>query len=198
MNLNPEEEQAMLSMAISSGTGTFDAKALAAATRIIVRHAEPGDSDGLHAIFTDPEVMNWLVEVPYLPAAHTRKQVEDAVSGRYMLVACAGDRIVGALGLGGFPAPRLRHVGRIGPIAVSRAAQGLGVGSALMRAAVDLADNWLNLVRLELMVFASNETAVALYRKFDFEIEGTARGFGFQAGRYVDVHTMARVRIPGG
>ena len=187
----------MLSMAISSSTGTFDSKALAPAAKIVVRHAEPGDSDGLHAIFTDPEVMNWLVEVPYLPAAHTRKQVEDAVSGRYMLVACGGDRIVGALGLGGFPAPRLRHVGRIGPIAVSRVAQGLDVGSALMRAAVDLADNWLNLVRLELMAFASNDTAAALYRKFGFEIEGTARAFGFQAGRYVDVHTMARVRIPG-
>jgi putative acetyltransferase len=88
-------------------------------------------------------------------------------------------------------------VGRIGPIAVSRHAQGLGVGSALMRAAIDLADNWLNLVRLELMVFAANEAAISLYRKFAFEIEGTARAFGFQAGRYVDVHTMARVRIPG-
>lgn len=47
------------------------------------------------------------------------------------------------------------------------------------------------------MEFASNQTAVALYREFGFEIEGTARAFGFQAGRYVDVHTMARVRIPG-
>jgi putative acetyltransferase len=193
----PEEEQAMLSMAISSSTGVLDAKTLAPASTISVRHAEPADSDGLHAIFTDPDVMNWLVEVPYLPSAHTRKQVEDAVSGRYMLVACGGERIVGALGLGGFPAPRLRHVGRIGPIAVSRVAQGLGVGSSLMRAAVDLADNWLNLVRLELMVFASNEAAISLYRKHGFEIEGTARAFGFQAGRYVDVHTMARVRIPG-
>jgi putative acetyltransferase len=185
----------MLSPAISSCTGVFDGRVLAAHAQIVVRHAEPGDSDGLHAIFTDPEVMNWLVEVPYLPAAHTRKQVEDAVSGRYMLVACGGGKIVGALGLGGYPAPRLRHVGRIGPIAVSRTAQGLGVGSALMRAAIDLADNWLNLVRLELMVFGSNEPAVALYRKHGFEIEGTARAFGFQAGRYVDVHTMARVRL---
>jgi putative acetyltransferase len=187
----------LLSPAISSSTGKFDARVLASHAHIVVRHAEPGDSDGLHSIFTDAEVMNWLVEVPYLPAAHTRKQVEDAVSGRYMLVACAADKIVGALGLGGYAAPRLRHVGRIGPIAVSRTAQGMGVGTALMRAAVDLADNWLNLVRLELMVFASNESAVALYRKFDFEVEGTARGFGFQAGRYVDVHTMARVRLPG-
>jgi hypothetical protein len=104
----------MLSPAISSSTGMFDGRTLAAHAEIVVRHAEPADSDGLHAIFTDPEVMNWLVEVPYLPAAHTRRQVEDAVSGRYMLVACGGGRIVGALGLGGYPAPRLRHVGRIG------------------------------------------------------------------------------------
>jgi putative acetyltransferase len=185
----------MLSPAISSSTGKFDGRVLAAHAQIVVRHAEPGDSDGLHAIFTDPGVMNWLVEASP-PAAHTRKQVEDAVSGRYMLVACGGEKIVGALGLGSYPAPRLRHVGRIGPIAVSRTAQGLGVGSSLMRAAIDLADNWLNLVRLELLVFASNEPAVALYRKFGFEIEGTARAFGFQAGRYVDVHTMARVRLP--
>ena len=186
----------MLSPAISSSTGRFDGRVLAAHTEIVVRHAEPSDSDGLHAIFTDPGVMNWLVEVPYLPAAHTRKQVEDAVSGRYMLVACGGDKIVGALGLGGYPAPRLRHVGRIGPIAVSRSVQGRGVGSSLIGAAIDLADNWLNFVRLELMVFSSNDPAIALYRKFGFEVEGTARGFCFQAGSYVDVHTMARVRLP--
>jgi putative acetyltransferase len=196
-HLSPEEEQEMLSPTLSSSTGKFDARVLAAHAQIVVRHAEPGDSDGLHGIFTDPGVMNWLVDVPYLPAAHTRKQVEDAVSGRYMLVACAGEKIVGALGLGGYATPRLRHVGRLGPIAVSRTAQGLGVGSSLMRAAVDLADNWLNLVRLELMVFAANAPAIALYRKFGFEVEGTARALGFQAGRYVDVHTMSRVRIPG-
>ena len=187
----------MLSAAISSSTGVFEARVLSAHAQIVVRHAEPGDSDGLHGIFTDPEVMNWLVDVPYLPAAHTRKQVEDAVSGRYMLVACAGAKIVGALGLGSYATPRLRHIGRIGPVAVARTAKGLGVGSSLLRAVVDLADNWLNLVRLELMVFGSNQPAIALYRKFDFEIEGTSRAFGFQAGRYVDVHTMARVRLPG-
>ncbi|MCL4802463.1 MAG: GNAT family N-acetyltransferase [Burkholderiales bacterium] len=187
----------MMTCEISSSTGRFDGRALASHARVVVRHAEPGDSEGLHAIFTDPDVMNWLVEVPYVPAAHTRKQVEESVSGRYMLVASGGERIVGALGLGSYPSPRLRHVGRIGPIAVSRSAQGLGVGSSLMRAALDLADNWLNLVRLELLVFTTNDPAVALYRKFGFEVEGTARAFGFQAGRYVDVHLMARVRLPG-
>ena len=165
---------------------------------ISVRHAEAPDADTLHAIFTDPEVMHWLIDVPYVPQTQTRKQVVELPDGRYMLVACAGDEVVGALGFGVNTAPRVRHVGRLGPIAVARAWQGCGVGSALMRAATDLADNWLNLVRLELLVIDGNDAAIGLYRRFGFEIEGTLRAFGFQAGRYVDVHTMARLRrIPG-
>jgi putative acetyltransferase len=168
----------------------------APAPSIRVRHAEAADADALHEIFTDPDVMHWLIDVPYVPQAQVRKQLVELADGRYMLVAVEGDALVGALGFGAHTAPRVRHVGRLGPIAVARAAQGRGVGSALMRAAVDLADNWLNLVRLELLVIAGNDAAIGLYRRFGFEAEGTLRAFGFQAGRYVDVHTMARVRTP--
>jgi len=169
----------------------------APAQAISVRHAEASDADALHAIFTDPEVMHWLIDVPYAPQAETRRNIVELPDGRYMLVAAEGEGVVGALGFGVQTAPRIRHVGRLGPIAVARAWQGRGVGSALMRAAIDLADNWLNLVRLELLVIDGNDGAVALYRRFGFELEGTLRAFGFQAGRYVDVHTMARVRFPG-
>jgi hypothetical protein len=34
---------------------------------IAVRHAEAPHADALHAIFTDPEVMHWLIDVPYVP-----------------------------------------------------------------------------------------------------------------------------------
>jgi putative acetyltransferase len=165
---------------------------------IAVRHAEAPDADALHAIFTDPEVMHWLIDVPYLPQTQTRKQIVELADGRYMLVACGGSEVVGALAFGVNAGPRVRHVGRIGPIAVARAWQGCGVGSALMRAATDLADNWLNLVRLELLVIDGNDAAIGLYRRFGFEIEGTLRAFGFQSGRYVDVHTMARLRRVAG
>jgi putative acetyltransferase len=161
---------------------------------ISVRHAEAADADAVHGIFTDPEVMHWLIDVPYAPQAQTRRHIVELPDGRYMLVAVDSGEIVGALGFGACTAPRMRHVGRLGPIAVARAWQGRGVGSALMRAAIDLADNWLNLIRLELLVMDGNDAAVGLYRRFGFDLEGTLRAFGFQAGRYVDVHTMARVR----
>ena len=65
-----------------------------------------------------------------------------------------------------------------------------------MEAALDLADNWLGLMRLDLRVFAANEAAIALYRKFGFEMEGTHKRFALRTGEYTDAHVMARLKRP--
>jgi L-phenylalanine/L-methionine N-acetyltransferase len=74
--------------------------------------------------------------------------------------------------------------------------QGRGVGTALMKAALDLADNWLNLTRVELTVYADNAAGVALYKKCGFEIEGTHPRYAFRSGEYVDAYSMARIKPP--
>lgn len=61
-------------------------------------------------------------------------------------------------------------------------------------AAVDLADNWLNLLRLELEVYTDNEPAIRLYERFGFEREGTKRRDAFRGGQYVDSYLMAGLR----
>jgi putative acetyltransferase len=102
--------------------------------------------------------------------------------------------VVGSLGLHTYPnRPRRRHVGQIG-MAVRDDWHGKGVGTALMEAAIDLADNWLNLARLELTVFVDNAPAIALYRKLGFTTEGTLANYVFRDGEYVDCFTMARLR----
>jgi len=67
------------------------------------------------------------------------------------------------------------------------------VGTALMLAAIELADKWLNLRRLELEVYTDNEAAIHIYKKFGFDIEGKQVDFAFRDGQYVDVFTMARL-----
>ncbi len=113
--------------------------------------------------------------------------------GLYHLVACVEEEVVGHLGLETFTRPRRRHVGEIG-MAVRDDWHGKGVGTALMEAALDLADNWLNLTRLELTVYADNAAGIALYEKVGFEIEGTHRRYAFRKGEYVDAYSMARIR----
>jgi RimJ/RimL family protein N-acetyltransferase len=49
------------------------------------------------------------------------------------------------------------------------------VGTELLQALVDYADNWLGLLRLELEVYADNHKAQALYRRFGFVEEGVHR-----------------------
>ncbi len=118
----------------------------------------------------------------------------DAPEGQYSLVALVAGEVVGQLGLFTNPAnPRRRHAGHLG-MAVRDDWQGKGIGSALMRETLVLADNWLNLTRIELEVFVDNAQAIALYAKFGFEREGVQRAFAFRDGDYVDTALMARIR----
>ena len=64
----------------------------------------------------------------------------------------------------------------------------------MMGVCLDLADNWLNLTRLDLRVYVDNLPAIVLYKKFGFDIEGTHRRFAYRNGEYVDAHVMARLR----
>ncbi|MGB3634406.1 MAG: GNAT family N-acetyltransferase [Rubrobacteraceae bacterium] len=48
--------------------------------------------------------------------------------------------------------------------------QGKGVGSALLEAALDLADNWLGVTRVRLQVYTDNKAGITLYERFGFEI----------------------------
>ena len=71
--------------------------------------------------------------------------------------------------------------------------QGQGVGSKLVEAVLDLADNWLNILRIEVEVYTDNTPAIALYKKFGFAIEGEARAFAFRDGAHVNAYHMSRV-----
>ncbi len=43
-------------------------------------------------------------------------------------------------------------------------------------------------------MFTDNPAAIALYRKFGFEIEGTSRAYAMRDGVLVDAYHMARLR----
>jgi putative acetyltransferase len=159
-----------------------------------IRRAEPGDYAGFARTFTDESMYAGTLQTPYPSQEMWRKRLADPPEGDYLLLACAGEEIIGHAGL--HPtgkSPRRAHAMAIG-MGVVGAWQRKGVGSALLAALVDLADNWLNVFRLELTVFADNERAIALYRKFGFETEGTHRAYALRAGEYVDAFAMARVR----
>jgi len=163
---------------------------------LTIRRAEPSDYEAIAKIFSYPKVVWGTLQVPFPSVEAWRKRLAEPAEGFYSLVACVDGEVVGQIGLHTRPnAPRRRHVGEIGMM-VRDDWQGKGIGTALMQAAVDLADKWLNLSRLELDVFFDNEPAIKLYKKFGFQVEGTRIGYVFRDGQYVDTLMMARVRLP--
>ncbi len=160
---------------------------------IAIRRATPEDYPAFARIFLDKSVYSNTLQLPMTTQHLWQKRLAEAPSHVYILVAEKDGEVVGNLGLTLAINERRRHVAEFG-MAVCEAAQGQGVGSALMGAMIDLADNWLNLHRLELTVYTDNAPAIALYRKFGFVIEGESVDYAFRNGNYVNVYHMARIK----
>jgi L-phenylalanine/L-methionine N-acetyltransferase len=172
---------------------------------ILIRRPRPEDAAAICATMADPGVLPGLLQLPYPTEALWKKRIEEMAVGpgtaELFLVAERDGQVVGNAGCHPHLQVRRRHSAHVG-MAVATHAQGQGVGSALMAALVDWADNWAQLLRLELTVYVDNEAAMALYRKFGFVLEGTHRADALRDGQYVDTHFMARLhprppRLPG-
>lgn len=154
---------------------------------------QPDDYEALHEVYSQPEVIRGTLQLPFPSIEVWRQRAAVTSEGSYNLVAVVDDEVVGSLGLWVQRNPRRVHVGGVG-MAVHDAWQGRGAGSALLGAALELADRWLNLVRIELEVFTDNERAIHLYRSAGFEVEGTLTAYAFRDGALADCYAMARVR----
>jgi L-phenylalanine/L-methionine N-acetyltransferase len=158
---------------------------------MIVRHSEPRDIESIRQIYAQSSVYADTLQLPFPSAELWQERLARRHEHFHSLVACEGDQVLGQVGIEVFANPRRRHVANIG-MAVSELARRRGVGSALLGAAVELCNGWLGVRRIELETYTGNDAAIALFRKFGFEIEGTARAYALRAGAYADVHLMAR------
>jgi putative acetyltransferase len=160
---------------------------------LVIRAVAEQDHGAIHEILTSPHVVGGSMRVPLAPLQQTRERLTPA-RGTYQLVAEADDRVVGFGELITYPdEPRHRHVGELNMVATHAEWTGRGVGRALLEAMIDLADNWLNLARLSLIVFTDNTHAIRLYERLGFVVEGTMPRMGFGGGAWMDAHVMGRL-----
>lgn len=160
---------------------------------ITVRHSEFSDLAAIKAIFEQEHAYSNTLQLPFQSSELWEKRLTSCSDNYINLVALIDDRVVGQLSLQVMDRPRRKHVATLG-MGVSSAHRGKGVGSELLSAATDLADNWLNIRRMELEVYKTNEAAIALYQKQGFVEEGVLRDYAFTHGAYVDALMMARLR----
>ncbi|KAB0476722.1 GNAT family N-acetyltransferase [Vibrio chagasii] len=149
------------------------------------------DLPALYDIYTDKEVVNNNRYLPDIKREEFDSMFNDS---QLNFVAVESDgELLGHLAINSTSKPRLKHSASFG-IAVAKTSRGKGVGRFLMEYLLSYCDEQLNLTRLELEVHANNVAALALYKSFGFEVEGTKRKAVLVEDNLIDIVIMSRVR----
>jgi putative acetyltransferase len=164
---------------------------------IQIRPVEPDDWADIAEIMQQPGVVAGTLQLPFRSQAFQKKRLESNDPGYLLLGAVIEGKLIGTISLERPTNLRRAHTAAFG-MCVHDAYQGRGAGSALLAALLGMTDNWLNIRRMELTVFADNARAIGLYERHGFVREGLFRDFAFRDGAYVDAATMARIRPGGG
>ncbi|MGG7518309.1 GNAT family N-acetyltransferase [Allorhizobium undicola] len=160
---------------------------------LVIRASIPADAAAIAALHNLANYRNGTLRLPFHSEPELRKRLETKPPEVTTLVAELNGQIVGDIALMR-QTGRRQHVASIG-MGVHDDFQRLGIGRALLAAIIDLADNWLNIARLELTVYTDNQAAIRLYESCGFVREGTHKAFAFRAGAYIDAHAMARLNL---
>jgi RimJ/RimL family protein N-acetyltransferase len=157
---------------------------------------EPEHWQAALAICAHPQVARFLGTDPSEPAEAWQKRLIEIDPGKYYrLSAFIEGALVGLLSLEIYANPRAKHCAKLW-LAVAPQWHGNGVGRALMSRALETADRWLNLIRLELHVHADHARAITLYARNGFLIEAQRRCDMLRDGVPINALTMSRLR-PG-
>src|SRR5829696_5887689 len=152
----------------------------------------PHDAEALWTMSREPGVMETTLALASRPLSFYAELLEKPSPDQHTLVAVVDGEIAGWCGLT-VGSGRRRHAGDLG-LAVRAASQGQGIGTTLLQALLELADDWLGLRRIELTVLAGNDRARGLYERHGFETEGRLRAYVAGEGALHDVWVMGRLR----
>lgn len=161
----------------------------------VLRSVEPGDAEALCRLGNLPTVRRGTLRIPFDTPGFWRDRIAACGPEATWVVAEVDGAVVGHGNLFAGTSPRRAHVGSILALVVHDDFAGRGIGTAILTALLDVADNWRGLKRLELDVFADNEPAVRLYERHGFAVEGRRVKAALTDGAYVDMLAMARLRL---
>lgn len=165
---------------------------------LTLRGQHSDDLEPLYALLNTPDILLNSFDLPYLSEEAFRERYGNPPAGTHVLIAETGQpsgrrRLIGAAWLRLMP-NRRRHVAQL-RLAVHPDYRETESEAGLLRAALDLADQWIGLRRVEAAVYAGQAQELALYERFGFEREALMRGYAFRAGVCQDVVLLARLNL---
>ena len=120
-----------------------------------------------------------------------QKFLESLEKSDSTVIFCAfdGDKLIADISVQRVTRDRLKHRGNIG-ISVLKDYWRNGIGTSLMKTALDYSKNVMGMEVVTLEVRCDNERAIRLYEKFGFKITGTIPAMMKINGELIDCYTM--------
>jgi putative acetyltransferase len=162
---------------------------------LLIRPVRLSDSEDINEMRRQEGVRANTLALATETVAFSEVFLRNMGSDDHVLVAELDGKVIGMVGIHLLKSARQRHIACLGMM-VRTEYQGRGIGKKLLENILDLADNWLMLVRVELEVTPDNERAICLYNSFGFEVEGRKKYSIIKGGKYADLIIMARYNIP--
>jgi RimJ/RimL family protein N-acetyltransferase len=165
-------------------------------TLVRLRAHEPDDAADMHRWMNDPETRQFLMgRYPFAMAAEVAWASQGSPTYdncSFAVESRADGRLVGGVDLRTRFGPENR-VADLG-IVIDKRAWGKGIGTDAMITACRFGFEEMDLARIELWVFATNERARHVYEKVGFVHEGTARQRLYKGGSRIDEHLYGLLR----
>ena len=160
---------------------------------VTIRQISQDDIESLHACLDNvARERKYLGFTQAVPMEELRKSLaKDMELGVIRLVALDDSKVVGWCHIRPDRWEGFTHASWLG-MGVLKEYRSQGIGRALLHQALAEARN-RGLERVELSVFASNLTAIRLYKKFKFEIEGRKKRARKIDGSYDDIIVMGLI-----
>lgn len=167
--------------------------------QIIIREARTEDAEKLLKTakkiineqgfaLTSPEEFNYTIE-------QEKKFIQSHLENprEILFVADVSGEIIGMLDVRCCSRKKLAHTVEFG-MSVLKEWRNKGIGGFLLRELIDWGDKNNIIEKITLQVFANNERAIYLYKKFGFKEEGRqVKAIKFDDGKYVDNVLMYRM-----
>jgi len=167
---------------------------------VAIRIATPGDAEALfnlrlEALVAHPEAFAADIEIT---RARGVKAWEDAITSDardesgVIVIASAGNDLVGMTGVGRGHWPKTRHSGIVWGVYVTSAWRRLRIADAILGKCILWAGGH-GIVVLKLGVVTTNEPAIRCYQRCGFVTYGTEPKSNYLGGEYFDEFLMARL-----
>ncbi len=168
---------------------------------LTLRGLRADDWMALQPIVASETGLHDALDVPYASEEAFRERLTNPPAGTHTLVAelmlpSGRERVVGLAWLRVMVAPRRRHTATL-QIVVHADYRAGEIEEAILRAALDLADNWLALRRVEMRLFADDNARAEMLARHGFVQEAVMRRYAVRAGEVVDGWLLARLRPVG-